>query len=185
LRGLDWLGGFGRLNFGEAHWRGGRGVGLCAAASWAVAACSLSLSLSPLPRGQSRLDEGSQPCNARGTALIVLRRAPGWAPEMTAEPSGVCAVGEWGGGEDRNKRGRWLARLQQRQQLVGIVCARRHCFVPLFRNQASGSRPLGGKRPVRRGAAPFVPCARAPAPVPRNRGGGQEVRRRPTRGQVK
>ena len=152
-----------------------------------------SLSLPPLPRRavKAGLDEASQPCNAGRTALIVRRGAGSGsvvskrALEMTAEPSGVCAVGEWGGGEDRNKRGRWLARLQQRQQLVGIVCARRHCFVPLFRNQASGSRPLGGKRPVRRGAAPFVPCARAPAPVPRNRGGGQEVRRRPTRGQVK
>ena len=65
-------------------------------------------------------------------------------------------MGEWGGGRRQNKRGRWLlARLQQPQQLVAIVCARRQ----------SASGP---------GAARFVP-SRAPAPVPRNRGGRQEV----------
>jgi hypothetical protein len=100
---------------------------------------SVSLSLSLHCRAvKAGLDEGSQPCNAPHGA----DRAAGGsgvskrAPEMTAEPGGVCAVGEeWSGveGEDRNKRGRWLARLQQ---LVGIVCARRHCFLPLFKNQA-------------------------------------------------
>lgn len=124
LWGWGWgLGWFGRLNVGEAHWRGGRGewgsvqqrAGRWAWWSWSVVSLSIA--------ARSKLSLTRNPYRPPLPARLGSRvKGVVGDDSVSLVPSGVCTVSRWGWGEDRTSVG--AGSLACTEHLAGILCAR-------------------------------------------------------------